>query len=160
MELTTLEHDDVRRLSADELMSIAIQRGCRHYAPLTRVRSADPGEARLPDEVVAVALMRGDPSERFDHIRAGAMLLSKLSNDPAEIGRYAKAFGVEDRIRHVAETAISVGDHYDFWKGIIESLGRVEMGARDRLPGFSRFMSLSGVVRPGQPRRNVWLRPA
>lgn len=160
MESTTLEHDHVRRLSADGLMSIAVQRGCSHYAPLTRGRAVDPGKATLPDEAVAVALMQGDPSERFDHIRAGAMLLSKLSNDAGEIGRRAQALGVEDRIRHVAEIAISVGDHPDFWKGIVESLGeRVEMNERERLPGHSRFMSLSGVGRPGQMRQNVWLRP-
>ena len=145
--------------SRDELIALAVARGCRHYAGFAPTAQAVP-QTELPHEVLGCALLRGPAdAETFRAIRAGAMVLSDPGNSPAAMAEAAHFFGVESRLVHLARVGLKADCATDFWTAILALVPATE--SHDDLaflPGASR-LSVE-CPRPGangSPIR-VWLR--
>ena len=145
-------------MTRNELLRVAIARGCRHYASLLPADTSPKDLLDLPHEVLGVALLRGEPdAETFQAIRVGAMVLSDLDNDPQRIREAAAHFGVTGRVIHLARLGLAADHHTEFWSAILKAL---PSGAEEAsfLPGVSRLASASPLTGLGRPPSCVWLR--
>ena len=144
------------RWSRSELLALAIDRGCAHYASLWPRFPAPTGV--LPHEVLGCALLRGpEDAETFQAIRCGAMVLSDWNNDPELVAEAAVRLAVSGRVSHVAKLGLRYDTRPDYWRAVIEVLPE-ECTEEDFLPGVSR---LTRETFGSSPRHGVirgWLR--
>jgi len=149
----------VKRLDRESLMRIAVDRGCRHYAPLLSTPlSGSVERADLPHEVLGAALLRGlRDGETFQAIRCGAMVLSDLGNDPETILSAADYYGVADRLAHIARMGFEFDDHPGYWEALL-SLALPSPEEAAFLPGLSRLTSETRMTKMGRHPVRTWLR--
>jgi hypothetical protein len=83
--------------------------------------------------------------------------LSCLTNRADVIADSARHFRVGRRVLHIAQLALGINDHPQFWESIV---GRVASDGppEENLPGLSRFVSETPISGPGRGRSRVWLR--
>ena len=143
----------------EELIGIAVARGCHHYARFTDA-SLTMVCPELPHELLGCALLRGPADvNTFQSIRVGAMVISDLGNDPGAIGDAAAFLRVEGRAVHIAKLALKVGDRPDFWQAVLAELPPAEDDFEATfLPDITRFRSECPKTGPGQSSSTVWLR--
>lgn len=146
-----------QKLTRDDLLGVAIARGCTHYAPLwPKLRHEDSDW--LPHEVLGCALLRGVAgAETFQAIRCGAMVLSDLHNDPALIAA-AERLGVLPRVAHLSKLGSHGDDQPEFWMQMRRRLPDLSSPEAEFLPGLSRLRLETGRAGPDQGVRTVWLR--
>ena len=90
--------DSVGGLGRDELIGIAVARGCRHYADFTSPNWFR-NRAEVPHEALGSALLFGARDvDMFRCIRVGSMVFSDLRNSPIVMAKAAKALGVASRL--------------------------------------------------------------
>lgn len=146
-------------LSRDQLIGIAVARGCHHYAPFVPPEfvADQPG---LSHEVLGCALLRGAAElDTFQAIRVAAMILSDGGCSPARVAAAAEALGVSSRLAHIARLALAAGETPAYWGDILAQLPRGGTAAElDFLPGASRFSLETGKAGPGRGPVGVWLR--
>jgi len=151
--------DEVANLSRDELLGVAIARGCRHYASFVAPEYIvdRPG---LAHEVLGCALLRGMANlDTFQSIRVGAMVLSDAGCSPTLAVAAAEALGVESRLAHIARTALVADDRPGYWGEILTGVpAAIEAKEVEFLPGASRFRLETGKRAPGLGAARIWLR--
>lgn len=148
------------KLTRDDLLGVAIARGCTHYAPLWPNLSHDDSDW-LPHEVLGCALLRGvADAETFQAIRCGAMVLSDLHNDPALIAAAAERLAVLSRVAHLSQLGLHGDDQPEFWMQVRRRLPDLSSPEAEFLPGLSRLRLETGQAGPDQGGRPVWLRTA
>ncbi len=149
--------------TADQLLELAVERGCRHYAPpgWQPGRTPDPGRERLSDAELAIALMSAAQQGDARHIRCAAQLLGAPGLCPRELARLARMERCVPALRHIAEAAVRHDPgHAGFWQELLAGLPPVPALPQGRLPHYSRFLIQAGWTprhRPARPA--VWLRP-
>jgi len=146
-------------LTRDQLLGVAVARGCRHYAPLLPpdVTPTDMGD--LPHEVLGAALLRGPAdAATFQAIRCGAMVLSDLGNSPQRIGEASEQFGVAARVVHLARLGLAADRHPEYWTAVLNALPPGSADEEPFLPGASRLTSETRLVGPGRNPARTWLR--
>ena len=148
------------KLTRDDLLGVAIARGCTHYAPLwPNLRDEDSDW--LPHEVLGCALLRGvADAETFQAIHCGAMVLSDLHNDPALIAAAAERLAVLPRVTHLAKQGLHGDDQPEFWMQVRRRLPDLASAEAEFLPGLSRLRLETGRAGLDQGARFVWLRTA
>ena len=146
-------------ISREELIGIAVARGCYHYAGFSDASLVEE-RPDLPHEVLGCALLRGPADvDTFKSIRVGAMVLSDLGNDPSAISAAAIIPGVEGRVAHIARVALNVGDRPDFWQTVLKDLPPEDDAFEAAfLPGITRFRTECPKTSPGRCSSFVWLR--
>jgi hypothetical protein len=149
----------VSALSRDQLIGIAVARGCHHYAPFVAPHLV-VDEPELSHEVLGCALLRGPTDlDTFHSVRVGAMVLSDESCSPAVVNAAAEAMGVRERLAHIAQVALAAGERPDYWMEILAgNPTRLSDDESDFLPGISRFTVETGKSGPGRGPVRVWLR--
>lgn len=145
-------------LSREELLAVAVARGCRHYAPLwPDLTPVD--RASLPHEVLSCALLHGPvDAATFQSIRCGAMVLGDLGNAPELIAAAAERFGVTGRVAHIARLGVTEDLHAEFWAQVLVALPAGLPEEQDFLPGVSRLVAETRLSGPGKGPARVWLR--
>lgn len=152
---------EVEGYSRDQLIGIAVARGCRHYASF-----ADSWNKvdvpTIPHEVLGCALLRGAPDvDTFQSIRVASMVLSDAGNSPDMIGAAAAALGVESRVTHIAKLALKADNRPDFWEAVLASIPAADNASEAGfLPGITRFRCESPMTGLGRGPSRVWLRTA
>ena len=148
----------VADFAREDLLAVALARGCAHYAPLwPDLDPVDP--AWLPHEALGCALLRGAAdAATFQSIRCGVMVLSDLGNAPELIAAAATQFGVAGRVAHVAGLALAADSHPLFWEQVRQALPPASPGDREFLPGVSRLVSETRRSGPDAGAARVWLR--
>ncbi len=143
-----------------DLLSVAIARGCAHYAPLwPEITPCDDPE--LPHEILGCALLRGPTdADTFQMIRCGAMVLCDLGNLPARIAYAAKVMGVAGRVLHIARLGLAEDTYPEYWTKIRKLLPDLPTVEQDFLPGVSRLAVETKLSGPGKGPERVWLRTA
>jgi len=149
---------DSAALSRESLLSIAIARGCRHYAPLLPDDVAVIDHPALPHEMLGAALLRG-PADAgtFQAIRCGAMVLSDLGNSVVRIRDAANYFGVAHRVAHIARLGLKFDTHPEFWATLLDLIV-AHASEAEFLPGVSRFVSETRMSGFGRGPAREWLR--
>jgi hypothetical protein len=147
-------------LSRDQLLRVAIARGCRHYATLLAAGESGSDEPTLSHETLGAALLRGPAdADTFQAIRCGAMVLSDLGNSAEGMVRESRRLGVEHRLAHIARLGLSADQHVEFWQRLVKLLpSRSSADEEGFLPGVSRFTSESRLIGPRRASARVWLR--
>lgn len=145
-------------LTREQLLCVAVARGCRHYAPLLPAGAAPLDVPGLSHEVLGAALLQG-PADAgtFQAIRCGAMVLSDLGNSGPAILEASTHFGVAHRLAHLARLGLEADRHPEFWTAILNALPPVA-GEENFLPGISRFTSETRMAGPGRGSVRTWLR--
>jgi hypothetical protein len=142
-----------------DLLTLAVQRGCRHCAGVAPARGVtDPGERVLANEELAVLLLAGE--NRFEPflIRAAAELLRVVPMDVRRLAWLAR----RERVTRVLAYIACAGAQHDpeggaFWRELVAALGPVAPVAPGVLPHWSRFVALRGVARGGRALGNRWI---
>lgn len=147
------------QLSRDELMAIAVARGCEHYAPFVP-RSLVIDRPEIPQEKLACALFVGPADvDTFQSIRVGTMLLSDPICSAALVADAAAEFGVRSRVAHVAHLAQRFDPlRGNFWSDLARRLPKPGPSEVDFMPGVSRLSIETGRVGPGRGSARIWLR--
>ncbi len=146
------------KLNCDDLLGVAIARGCAHYAPLWP-RLVPENLEWLPHEALGCALLRGQAdTETFQPIRCGAMVLSDLGNAPELIAAAAEHLGVSGRVAHIARLGIQEDAHPSYWKKLQRCLRDLPAKEEDFLPGVSRLMAETRASGAGRGPVRTWLR--
>lgn len=149
---------DIIDLSQQELMRIAVARGCRHYRTLLPADPQPVDVAAIAHETLGVALLRGSRDlATFQAIRCGAMVLSDLGNSPERIAEAAAHFGVAHRVAHIARLGVKFDQHAEYWRALWSALPTTTV-TEDFLPGVSRFSLEVGISGPGLGPSRTWLR--
>ena len=157
-----------RRLGLEDpaaLLRLAVRRGCRHYTPgdYDEASVFDPGNDRLSDAELAIALISGAQTYDPQLVRCAAQLLGGPDLRPRTVARLATMERCVATLRHIAEAGLRYDQEYqDFWREILTALPISRAAVpRGVLPHPTRFVSQSGAVR-GQRAggRIVWLRPS
>jgi hypothetical protein len=148
--------------NSDELLHLAVARGCTHYAPsgfqpdLVR----DCGHALFSNSELVIALVSGSSEGDARHIRVAAQLLGSADVSAAKVARLAQMERCVPILRHIAEAGLRE-DAEDplFWRSLLELLPQAPPVEEGRLPHPSRFLSQPGWTPPSRPpRRALWLR--
>jgi hypothetical protein len=151
--------------TSDDLLRVAVGRGCRHYAPVDFDPQAtfDPGRDRLSDLEVAIAMLTGAQSYEPQLVRCAAQLLGAPGLRPDRVARMAVMERCVAVVRHIAEA----GQRHDrlggaFWTGVLAGLPPSPPVRAGVLPHPSRFVVQTGFAgrRPVPEVQTVWLRPA
>lgn len=142
----------------EDLIAVAVARGCRHYATVwpevVPIERPD-----LPHEILGCALLRGPADlDTFQTIRCGAMVLGDLGNLPARIALAAKRLDVVGRVAHIAALGCAVDHHAGFWREVLAGLPAASPAEKDYLPGISRLVSETRMSGLGRGPVRVWLR--
>jgi hypothetical protein len=149
---------DAGKLGRDELIGIAVARGCRHYAafvPLELVKDRQD----LPQEVLGCALLAGPQDvETFRAIRVGAMILSDAGNFAHAMADAADAFGVTSRLLHIVHVGAEADNRPDFWREVLAHLPATDSASEARfLPDASRFSVENRLNGHGRSADRAWL---
>ena len=88
-----------------DLVALAVARGCRHYETLSGGRKAPDSLRGLSHEVLACALMSGPMPQGLGCFRCGVMVLSDLSIRMDGLAAAAAIFGASSTNARVRLTA-------------------------------------------------------
>jgi hypothetical protein len=147
---------------ADDLLDLAVARGCRHYAPSGQGKAAirDCGREMFTNEELAVALVSGSLEGDARHVRVAGQLLGAPGMSAAKVARLARMERCVPIIQYIAEVGARENpDDPSFWKSLLEQLPASTPIPEGRMPHPSRFMSQPGWSPPSRPvRRASWLR--
>lgn len=149
-----------------DLERLAIQRGCRYYAPgeeswLSCKEDEGLRERgrRLSKAELAIALLSICLPKSQHRLRLGACLLATPGLSHEEIIRLAKQERVETVVRHIGNCGRNVEPDEFFWKALMDSLGPADSANTDPLPHISRFVAMTGLTRRGRETVMQWIRP-
>lgn len=145
--------------SLDELISLAVARGCRHYPSLTEIPPADPGQERLPNDELAILLLSG--SQRYEPmaIRCAAQLSRSPGIDPHRLAFLAIKEKAQRPLSHIARAGLEHDPQgRAFWTRVLDGLGPMQPRAEPHLPHWTRFVSMPGYQR-GANASTTWLVP-
>jgi hypothetical protein len=154
-----LEHRGIR--TSEELVALAVQRGCIHYQNGIQVPVVPEDE--LPNENLAALLL--SPSQPYNPrlIRAGAQLISDPGIDLKILVFEAAKERALLPLAYIARCGQKVEPDNPFWNRLLQE---IEANPRNRkpvapglLPHPSRFTLQMGY-RPGRKcASTIWLRP-
>ncbi len=154
----------------EELIGLAIARGCRHYSggpeptPSMAVSDVD-----FSDEELAIALLSPCLPYNLRAVRIGAQMLGSHGNQPRRLAFLARQERAEAIVCHIAAAGRQTEPHESFWPELLGALapgsssdGDVPLGV---LPHPSRFRSETGLTDPRDPTTQggpsrTWLRPS
>ena len=147
---------DALRWSRSELLALAIDRGCTHYASLWPRLPAPKGV--LPHEVLGCALLRGpEDAETFQAIRCGAMVLSDAHNDAERVAEAAIRLAVVGRVSHIVKLGLRYDASPEFWRAVIAALP-AGCTAEEFLPAVSRLARETFGASPRHGVIREWMR--
>ncbi len=150
-------------VNADDLLCLAVARGCFHYSPSGGLPETfkDCGREHFSNTELAVALISASQQGDERHIRAAAQLIGSPEICAKELSRLAQMERAVPILRHIAESGLREDDvGREFWSSLLQSLPETKKIPEGRLPHPSRFVSQPGwspASRP--PRKATWLRP-
>lgn len=142
------------------LVSLAVQRGCRHYAGFAKVKVVDPGRDSLCDEELVILLLVGEHPFSPVAIRCAAQMAKSPGVRPVKLATLAKMEKTERVLGYIARAGLK-HDPSDpaFWKMILENLPSIPIRSERQLPHWTRFVSVPGKQKGGSPPA-VWLNPS
>lgn len=150
----------------DQLLRLAVKRGCAHYTPPDFDPSAvqDAGRERLPDAELAIALISAAQEYDSQRVRCAAQLLGSPFVSPEVVSRLARMERCEAILAYIAYAALrtDIAERHAHWDRMLERIHPRRKVPAGCLPHPSRFTVQTGVTGPKQSGgpRMVWLRPA
>jgi len=143
-----------------DLETLAVQRGCRHYAQGDEPAGELVPRACFSDEELAVALLNVALPYAPRAIRCGAAMLSAPGNEPRRLAWLARLERSEIVLRHVAEAGRKFEPGHAFWPELLALLPATPTMPDGVLLHPTRFIEMTGFL-PGRGRGffTEWQRP-
>ncbi len=145
---------------AQNLMALAVGRGCRYYAGAAGDAPQDPGPERVSNEELAIALLHGGIEWSPEALRMGAAMVAAAGNDPAILARLARMERCEAMLAAVARAGHQFEPDNPFWTRLIDLLPKAPDVPEGILPHPTRFVAMTGWTRAGRGTRAQWIRPS
>lgn len=146
-------------LGPQQLETLAVQRGCRHYSNGTEPKEPLAQESEFSNEELAVALLsvalRYDPHS----LRCGAAMLGAEGNKPRRLARLAVMERSEAPVRYVAEAGQKFEPKNPFWPELLRVLPLTAPPKEGVMPHPTRFVAMTGLTRQGPGLVIEWQRP-
>ena len=146
-------------LGPAELQTLAVQRGCRHYATGDEPEKPLAPEARFSNEELAIALLCVALPYDPHSIRCGAAMLGAESNSASDLAWLAKLERSEVPVRHVALAGRKYEPENSFWIELLSLLPEMPIPDNGALPHPTRFVAMTGFTRNGPELVTWWQRP-
>jgi hypothetical protein len=151
-----------RRLGIDgieSMISLAVLRGCLHYAASAQTLKSPPSRAELTNEELVILLLIGENPYEPTAIRCAAQLARSPEIDPLRLANLAVREKTERTLSHIARAGIAHdGQGKKFWMTVLNHLPRSEARTEPELPHWTRFVSMPGRQRGGLAP-TTWLIP-
>lgn len=143
-----------------DLRTLAVQRGCRHYAQCDEPVTDLASESEFTNEELAIALL--DVALPYDpeSIRCGAAMLSAAGSRPERLAALARQERSELPVRYVAEAGQRYESANPFWRELLQRLPGTTVIKPGLLPHPTRFVAMTGFTPRGRELVVEWLRPA
>lgn len=143
----------------DELIALAVSRGCSHYAPGRDPVPNPPNRQALGDDELTILLIVGENAYDPTAIRCAAQLARSPHIDPARLARFAVMEKTERVLTHIARAGLAHDpEGAEFWQDVLKRLPCMPPRSEPMLPHWTRFVSMPGRQRGGiAPTR--WLVP-
>jgi hypothetical protein len=134
--------------SVGDFVSLAVARGCRHYAPAFPPAQKDPGFGVISNEDLVALLLLGANEFEPIAIRCAAQLTSRCNVE--QLANVAKRERIGRALYYIASAGL-VHDRTNnpFWEHLVSLLGEQRSIADGVMPHWSRFVSQTGVTRSG-----------
>ncbi len=155
---------------ADELIGLAIARGCQHYqGGPERVPVTPLSREAFSDEELAIALLSPCLPYSPRAVRVGAQMLGSNGNQPQRLALLARKERAENVVRYIAAAGRLTEPQESFWPELLAALppaSPLPSGfPAGVLPHPSRFRSETGLTDPSDPAtlggpQVRWLRPS
>ena len=167
-KLGTTEHISpllmkARRLGlrgVEDLCTLAVQRGCRHYWQGHEPEGELLTQAQLSNEELALALLSIAGTYDPHAIRCGAAMLGAAGNDPATLARLARWERSEQVVRYIAECGMKFEPDNSFWSELLALLPGTPPPKDGVMPHPTRFVAMNGYERGiGKKITTEWQRP-
>ena len=150
----------------DDLVQVAVHRGCRHYASALPLSSNQqdrqtrfPTLAELPNDELTVLLLVGELPYEPQAVRCAAQLARAADVSADRLADLAIREKCERVLAHIARAGREHDDDgTDFWGAVLSRLGPVPERMEHKLPHWTRFVSMAGRQRSG-PVPPRWLIP-
>ncbi len=143
------------------LWTLAVQRGCRHYAQGNEPAEDLVGVEEFTNEELALALLTISGAYDPHTIRCGAAMLGAPGNDVDALARLAKWERSEGVVRYVAECGARFEPDNAFWTDLLDRLPSVGPLKPGVMPHPTRFVAMNGYERGvGAKITHEWQRPA
>ena len=136
--------------------TLAVQRGCKHYPPVSAPVS-DPGLEMLSNEELGLALLLGELPYDPQAIRVAAQLLSG-EIDVDEVLEIAERERLGHLLHRIAEDILSFGIELKNWNKMLESTKPRDFPI-GVLPHRSRYLADQGNYVPEEERYQI-LKPS
>ena len=146
-------------VSARELESLAVTRGCWHYRHPDLTPVPGVSESMFSDAELAIALLSPCWPYSPHSLRVGAAMLGASGNDPKSVARLAMAERCVPLVGYIARAGHQYEPDNDFWPRLLASLPDEPEPADGVMPHPTRFVSMTGLTRAGHQRITVWIRP-
>ena len=144
----------------EDLCTLAVQRGCRHYWQGTEPEGELVPQAKLSNAELALALLTIAAPYDPHMIRCGAAMLSASGNDPATLACLAAWERSEAVVRYVAECGSGYEPENPFWSELLGLLPPALPPKPGVLPHPTRFVAMNGYERGvGRKITTEWQRP-
>lgn len=135
--------------STEDFIRLAVARGCFHYSPGYPPAEKDPGlDVISNEELVSLLLLGSNEYEPFA-IRCAAQLSG--SCEARNLAIVARRERIERSLSYIANAASKYdAANRDFWKQLLDYLGKQAPIPDGIMPHWSRFVSQTGITRGGQ----------
>jgi hypothetical protein len=145
--------------TVNDMIRLAAQRGCRHYAPQPDARSLSISSGQLGDDELTILLLVGENPYEPAAIRCAAQLARSPRVNPARLARLAIMENCERVLTHIARAGAGHDpEGTSFWIDLLNRLPASPPREEPALPHWSRFVSMPGIQRSG-PAAIRWLVP-
>ncbi len=146
-------------LGANELETLAVQRGCRYYSTGSEPAGQLASEGQFSNEELAIALLSTALRYEPHSIRCGAAMLGASGNEPGRLARLAVMERCVAPVRYVAEAGKRFEPENRFWSALLEVLPPAPPPKPGVLPHPTRFVAMTGFTRRGPGLVTQWQRP-
>ena len=145
---------------AEDLCTLAVQRGCRHYWQGTEPTEALLTTFQFSNEELAVALLSIAGPYDPHMIRCGAAMLGAEGNDPQTLARLTRWERSEQVVRYIAECGMKFEPANAFWSELLALLPVTPPPKDGVMPHPTRFVAMNGFERGiGKKITTEWQRP-
>ena len=143
----------------DGLMALAVNRGCRHYAPAVSSPVSSISADDLSDEELTILLLAGENRYEPMAVRCAAQLARSPAVSPSRLARLARMEKTERVLCHIARAGLRHdSEGAEFWKTLLQCLPAQAPRDEPNLPHWTRFVSMPGWQR-GKTISPCWLVP-
>ena len=146
-------------VTIEEVIALAVERGCVHYRGTTRASTPPISREQLSNTELVALLLLNQQNYSPTAIRCAAQLARSPDVTATQLAVVARKERIERQLAHIAKAGVEHDDQaVEFWQSVLHQLQFLPREREEHLPHWSRFVSSPGIQR-GQMIKPTWLIP-